>query len=439
MKIKKRKLSLTIQILIALVLGIIFGICIHYLLPGGVFKDHILIGGIFHVVGNGFIRAIQMLVVPLVFCSLICGVLSMGDTKKLGKVGVQTLLLYLITTILAITIALFIGKLLNPGLGVNLSSLSGLDTSGITNSTIDQMSMADTILNIIPSNPIGALAEGNMLQTIFFALLLGLVLAYLGEKSETIAHFFEEGNDIMMILISWIMKFAPIGVFCLIATTFANTGWAALLPIMKYVLTVYVALAVQCFGVYQLMLYLLTKLNPIKFVRKYLPVTGFAFSTSSSNACIPMSISTLQNRLGVSSKISSFTIPIGATINMDGTAIMQGVAVIFIAQVFHVDLTFMDYLTVIATATLSSIGTAGAPGVGIITLAMVFNSIGLPIEGIALIMGVDRLVDMARTAVNVTGSAVCTTIVAKKSQDVDMDVYNDMKKKQPPAVPSENG
>lgn len=424
----RKKLGLTMQILIGLILGIVAGICIHYFMPDGLFKEKILVGGIFHVVGNGFIRAIQMLVVPLVFCSLICGVLSMGDTKKLGKVGVKTLLLYLVTTILAISIALGIGKLCNPGTGVDLSSLSGLDSSGITSTTIDQMSLSETLLNIIPSNPIGALAEGNMLQTIFFALLLGLVLAKLGEKAKTISNFFEEGNEIMMIMISWIMKVAPIGVFCLIGTTFSNTGWSALLPLMKYVLTVFGALGVHCFGVYMLLLFFLTRLNPLKFIRKFAPVMGFAFSTSSSNACIPISISTLKTRLGVSKKISSFTIPVGATINMDGTAIMQGVAVIFIAQVFQINLTPADYFTVIATATLASIGTAGAPGVGVITLAMVCNSVGLPMEGIALIMGVDRIVDMARTAVNVTGCAVCTTIVANQSKDVDHDVYNNMAK-----------
>lgn len=424
----RKKLGLTMQILIGLILGIVAGICIHYFMPDSFFKEKILVGGIFYVLGNGFIRAIQMLVVPLVFCSLICGVLSMGDTKKLGKVGVRALLIYLITTVIAISIALGIGKLCNPGMGVDLSTLSGLDSGGIASTTIDQMGMADTLLNIIPSNPIGALAEGDMLQTIFFALLLGLVLAKLGEKAKTIANFFEEGNEIMMIMISWIMKVAPIGVFCLIGTTFANTGWSVLLPLLKYVLTVFGALGVHCFGVYMLLLFLMTRLNPLKFIRKFAPVMGFAFSTSSSNACIPISISTLQNRLGVSKKISSFTIPVGATINMDGTAIMQGVAVIFISQAFQINLTPTDYFTVIATATLASIGTAGAPGVGMITLAMVCNSVGLPMEGIALIMGVDRILDMSRTAVNVTGDAVCTTIVANQSKDVDREVYNNMAK-----------
>ena len=231
----------------------------------------------------------------------------------------------------------------------------------------------------------------------------------------------------MMEMTTGVMKLAPIGVFCLIAKTFSGIGFDAFLPLIKYMLCVVFALIIQCFGVYQLMLKVLTRLSPIKFVKKFAPVMGFAFSTATSNATIPLSIETLKEKMGVSKKISSFTIPLGATINMDGTAIMQGCAVVFAAQAFNIDLGVTGYLTVIATATLASIGTAGVPSVGLVTLSMVFASVGLPVEGIAIIMGIDRILDMARTAVNITGDAICTTIVASQDGSVDRDVFNNVK------------
>lgn len=227
----------------------------------------------------------------------------------------------------------------------------------------------------------------------------------------------------MMEMTMAVMKLAPIGVFCLIAKTFAEIGFEVFLPLLKYMFCVLLALAVQCFVVYLGLLKIFSGLNPFIFIKNFFPVMAFAFSTSTSNATIPMNIDTLAEKMGVSKKISSFTIPLGATINMDGTSIMQGVAVVFTAQAFGIPLDMMDYLTVIGTATLASIGTAGVPSVGLITLTMVFNSVGLPIEGIALIMGIDRILDMTRTAVNITGDAVCTTIVASWNKAVDRDVY----------------
>ena len=226
-----------------------------------------------------------------------------------------------------------------------------------------------------------------------------------------------------------VMKAAPIGVFCLIAKTFAGIGFDASLPMLKYMAAVFLALMLQGFGVYQILLKLLTGLNPIKFIKKFFPVMAFAFSTATSNATIPLSIETLDKKMGVSKRISSFTIPLGATINMDGTAIMQGVAVVFVSQAFGIPLTLTDYLTVIATATIASIGTAGVPSVGLITLSMVFTSVGLPVEGIALIMGIDRILDMTRTAVNITGDAVCTTIIAHQNKELRWEVYERMEQK----------
>ena len=263
-----------------------------------------------------------------------------------------------------------------------------------------------------------------MLQIILFSLIIGIILAKLSDEVPTVGKFFTEFNKIMMEMTLMIMKIAPIGVFCLITKTFSGIGFSAFLPLVKYMIAVLLALAIQCFGIYQILLKIFTGLNPIKFVKKFLPVMGFAFSTATSNATIPMSIDTLKTKMGVSKKISSFTIPLGATINMDGTSIMQGVAVVFVAQAFGINLTISDYITVIATATLASIGTAGVPSVGLVTLSMVFASVNLPVEGIGLIMGIDRILDMSRTAVNITGDAVCTTIVAKLNNALDREVFN---------------
>ncbi|MEG0579574.1 MAG: dicarboxylate/amino acid:cation symporter, partial [Niameybacter sp.] len=366
----------------------------------------------------GFLRAMQMLVVPLVFCSLVCGAMAIGDSKKLGKVGVKTILFYLVTTAIAITIALGTAKIINPGIGLDMSALEIAETT-----IAEKQSFADVLLNIIPKNPIQALAEGNMLPIIVFAILVGIVLAKQGDRCETVGNFFNEFNNVMMDMTMLVMKLAPIGVFCLIAKTFAGIGFSAFVPLLKYMSGVFIALGIQCFVVYMAFLKGFTGLNPFKFIKKFLPVMGFAFSTATSNATIPLSIDTLDKKMGVSKRISSFTIPLGATINMDGTAIMQGVAVIFAAQAFNITLTPADYITVIATATLASIGTAGVPGVGLITLSMVFASVGLPVEAIGMIMGIDRILDMTRTVVNITGDAVCTTIVAHQDKALNKEVF----------------
>lgn len=417
---EKKKLGLTTKIFIGLIAGAIFGILLNYIVPQSAFKEEIIINGILYVIGQGFIRLMQMLVVPLVFCSLVCGSMSIGDTKKLGTIGVKTLLFYLATTAIAISVALAIANLINPGTGLDMSSVTAT-TSAVT--TTETASFVDTLLNIIPTNIFQGLASGTMLQIIFFALLLGIIIAKLGDRVEIVGNFFSQFNDIMMEMTMIVMKVAPVGVFCLIGKTFAGIGFEAFLPMLKYMLGVFLALGVQCFIVYLGLLKLFTGLNPIIFIKNFFPVMAFAFSTATSNATIPLSIDTLAKKMGVSKRVSSFTIPLGATINMDGTAIMQGVAVVFAAQAYGILLTPMDYITVIGTATLASVGTAGVPGVGLITLTMVFNSVGLPVEAIALIMGIDRILDMTRTAVNITGDAVCTTIVAHQNNAVNKETY----------------
>ena len=415
----KKKLNLTTIIFISLILGALCGLVFNLFIPEGYIRDTVFVNGIFYVIGQGFIRLMQMLVVPLVFCSLVCGSMAIGDTKRLGKVGVKTMIFYLFTTALAITLAISVAKLINPGIGLDMAGIQAADTQAAA-----ETSFAETLLNIIPKNPFASLANGEMLQVIVFALIVGIILANRGDKADTVANFISQFNDIMMDMTMGVMKLAPIGVFCLIAKTFAGLGLDAFLPLLKYMAAVLIALALQGFGVYQILLKLFTGLNPLKFIKKFAPVMAFAFSTATSNATIPLSIDTLSKKMGVSKKISSFTIPLGATINMDGTAIMQGVAVVFAAQAFNITLTPSDYITVIATATLASIGTAGVPGVGLVTLSMVFNSVGLPVEAIGLIMGIDRILDMTRTAVNITGDAVCTTIVAKQNDAMDVNVFN---------------
>ncbi len=417
---EKKKMGFTTMTLLALLLGIVVGIIV-YKLPAGFddFKTKYLIDGLFYVVGNGFIRLLKMIVVPLVFTSLVAGTMAIGDTKKLGKIGIKTVGFYLVTTACAIVIALSIANVVKPGIGLDMESLEIKDVT-----IAEKEPFSETLLNLIPDNPVAAMANGDMIPIIVFAIFIGVAMSTLGKKSETVSNFFLEFNEIMMSITMMVMKIAPYGVFCLIARTFSTLGLSAIASLIKYMLSVMLGLGIQCFIVYGILLIVFAKLKPTKFFKKFGPVMAFAFSTASSNATIPTNIETLEHKLGVSRSISSFTIPLGATINMDGTAIMQGVAVAFTAQAFGVQLTPSDYFTVITTATLASIGTAGVPGVGLIMLSMVLTSVGLPVEAIGIIMGVDRIIDMARTAVNVSGDAIVTTIMAVQENEIDLEVYN---------------
>ena len=414
-----KTISLTTWILISLAAGVIVGIILSMTVPDGSPADVYLVEGVLFVLGQWFIRLMQMLVVPLVFCSIVCGAASMSDPKLLGKVGVGTIVMYLLTTALAVIIAIMLAQVTQPGVGLDMNAIVQVEPK---TTTTDQ-TMADMLINIVPTNIVAAMNNGTMLQIIFFALVLGFILGRLGKKVATVNRFFTQFNAVMMYMIGLILKIAPIGIFCLIARTFANLGISGILPMVKFIGTVYLGLAVQLLVVYMLILFLFTRLNPFQFLKKMLPVLLFAFSTSSSNATIPLNMETLEKKIGVDPKVASFTIPLGATINMDGTAIMQGAAVIFIAQAFGIDLSTTALLTVILTATTASIGTAGVPGVGTIMLAMVFESIGLPAEGVAMIMGIDRILDMGRTAINVTGDAMVTTCMAKLTGMLDIGVF----------------
>lgn len=415
---KGKKIGLTTRVLIALVLGLITGIIV-FNLPSGVFKDTILINGVFQLVGQIFLRGIMMLVVPLVFISLVNGAASMGDIKKLGRVGVKTVIFYLCTTALAVIIALLLGYFLKPGVGLDLTAITAVETT-----TNAKAPLVQILFEMVPNNVIGAFAQGNMLQIIVFALLSGVGLSLLGEKGEFLLKLFSSLNDFIMKLVELVMIFAPIGVFGLIAKTFATVGYSAMIPLFKYIGAVYIGLLIQAIFVYGGLFKLLTRLSIVKFYKKFLPAMSVAFSTASSNATVPVSLEICEKKLGISKEIASFTIPLGATINMDGTAIMQGVAAFFVAQVYGIPMTLSMMLTIILTATLASIGTAGVPGAGAIMLSMVLTSVGLPLEGIGLIMGIDRLVDMGRTSINVTGDAVCTTIIAMQEKEFDIEIFN---------------
>lgn len=412
---------LTNLILIALALGIICGVVINEFFATNEFIMNVVVGGIFTVIGDLFLNAIKMLVVPLVFVSIALGVATMGDMAKLGRIGIKTISYYMVTTAFAIVIGLVIANIIDPGVGLDMSKVVVADTTASADAT---MSLADTITNIIPSNVFQAFYNGDMLQVIFFAVFFGIGITSLGDKVQKLHIILEELNNIFLQMLMILMEFAPIAVFSLIITTFATLGIDAIIPVFSYVFTAIFAMFIQVLVVYSIILVLLGKLNPIKFFKKLRPAMGFAFSTASSAGTIPINKKCVEESIGVDPEISSFVLPLGATINMDGTAIMQGAAVVFIAQAVGVDLTASDYLTVILTATLASIGTAGVPGSGVIMLSMVISQVGLPVEAIGVIMGVDRIVDMFRTTVNITGDAICATVVARSENAVNDEIFD---------------
>jgi len=412
-----KKLGLTGQILVAMALAILIGSVLKA--SGSLWAKEALTDGLFRIVGQIFIISLRMLVVPLVFISLVSGASALGDPKKLGIVGGKTLLLYLFTTAVAIITALLVAGLINPGIGFELPTETVFEAKPAP-------SISDILIGIFPDNPIRAMADGNMLQVIVFALLSGVALSLVGKRANSVKKLFDELNEVVMRMVGILMTIAPFGVFALLARVFADQGLGVALPLAKYFFAVLLVLIFHATFTYGMIVSLLARLNPFVFFRKFRAVMLFAFSTASSNATLPVTLRVVEKRLGAHNSIAAFTVPLGATINMDGTAIMQGVATVFIAQAYMIDLSLGDFLQVILTATLASVGTAGVPGVGLVTLAMVLQQVGLPVEGIALIIGVDRLLDMTRTAVNVAGDAVVTCVVARSEGALDLKVYNDL-------------
>jgi Na+/H+-dicarboxylate symporter len=413
-----KKVSLTMKVVIGMILGITVGLAIN--LSGlnvvGSFTNTYIVDGAFYVIGKMFVNALKMLVVPLVFFSLICGVFGIGNIKTLGRVGTKSFILYVLTTAIAIATAIALAASIGIGEGMNLVTSSVF-------SSVEAPPLTDVLIRIIPTNPIKTMANGDMLPLIFYSILAGISLLMVGKKASGLVESAEIVNEVMMKMVTIVMSVAPYAVFALIAKSIAELGLELLGQLAGYVLVLLTALLLHLFGTLMIVLKIFSGLNPLIFIKKIRNVQIFAFSTASSNATIPVTLRTITKRMGVNNSIASFTVPFGATINMDGTAIMQGVATVFIANVYSIDLGLTGYLTVILMSVLASIGTAGVPGVGLIMLSMVFTQVGLPIEGIGLILGVDRLMDMIRTAVNVSGDAVVSTIVAKSEGKLDITMY----------------
>ncbi|WP_086929341.1 dicarboxylate/amino acid:cation symporter [Agarilytica rhodophyticola] len=412
--------GLTKRILIAMGLGAVVGL-IFFNLPNEGLLGNInsfLLGGVFDLVGSVFIASLKMLVVPLVFVSLVCGVCSIGGNSRIGMISVKTIAFYLITTAVAISLALALANIIDPGVGnINVDPAKAFEPK-------ESPSIWATLKDLVPTNIVSAMADGKMLQIIIFAILFGIGLSKVGDGARQVRNFFTELDKVVMQMVLLLMRLAPYGVFCLIATMFAKSGLANIVQLAKYFTNVLLVLIIHMFLSYGTLLWLFTGLNPVTFFKKMKNVWVFGFSTASSNATLPVTLENAEKNLGVKNEIASFTVPLGATINMDGTAIMQGVATVFISQYFNIDIGFTGYMMVILTATLASIGTAGVPGVGLIMLTMVLAQVGLPAEGIAIIIGVDRILDMARTAVNITGDSAASIIVAKSEDKLDIDTYN---------------
>ncbi|QTR46532.1 dicarboxylate/amino acid:cation symporter [Thiothrix litoralis] len=414
------KPNLTLQVIIAMLAGITVGLLLNIsgLNSTGSFVNEYIVNGLFQGIGKLFINALKMLVVPLVLFSLICGVCGIGNLSILGRVGMKSFLLYILTTAIAVATAILFATTTGIGQGMQASATASFSAK-------EAPALIDVLTNMIPTNPFAAMANGEMLQVIFFAILLGVSILMVGRKAKSLIEGAELANEVMMKMVSIVMAAAPYAVFALIAKAMAELGFDLLSVLAGYVLVLIAALMFHLFGTLMVLLKLLSGLSPMHFIRKMRNVQVFAFSTSSSNATIPVTIRTVTERLGVNNSVASFTVPFGATINMDGTAIMQGVATVFIANVYAVHLGLTDYLVVIAMAVLASIGTAGVPGVGLIMLSMVFVQVGLPVEGIGLILGVDRLLDMIRTAVNVSGDSMVSVVVAKSEGKLNETIYND--------------
>ncbi|WP_017185536.1 dicarboxylate/amino acid:cation symporter [Alkalibacillus haloalkaliphilus] len=404
--------NLTKQIIIALVLGLLVGLGMNIFLPN-LFEP--VDTYLFAPLGDIFLRLIQMMVVPIVFISIVLGTAGLGDPKKLGRIGGKTIGFFLISTTIALTLAMSVALVVQPGEpGIidNVEAEGGFEAE-------EAPSVVDTLVNIIPTNPIDAMVQGEMLQIIFFSIFVGFGLALLSKKTDRIHKLFEQAFELVMFLITIIMYTAPFGAFGLIASAVGGAGLDAIAAMFEYFMVVLFVLILHAILTYGAVVKFLAKKNPIWFFKNFAPVMSVAFGTASSGATLPVSMSTAQKRLGVRESVSGFVQPIGATINMDGTAIMQGVATVFIAQVYAQSLTFTEMITVVLIAVLASIGTAGVPGVGLIMLAMVLDQVGLPVEAIGLILGVDRLLDMTRTAVNVTGDAACALWVNETEEDTE--------------------
>ncbi len=393
---EKKGLSLAVQIFIALVLAIIAGLLMQN--AADFAQDYI------KPFGTIFLNLVKFIVCPIVLFSIMSGIVSMRDIKKVGAIGGITVIYYFCTTAVAIMIGLFVANLFKGGFPV-------LTTDSLTYEAPVSAKAMDVLVNIFPSNFLMPISEANMLQVIVMAILIGFSVILLGEKGEMAIDGINLLNEIFMKCMEMILKLSPIGVFCLLTPVVASNGTAVIGSLAKVLLAAYICYLLHALIVYSITVSTIGKTSPIKFFKGMLPAIMFAFSSASSVGTLPLNMECTQ-KLGASKEVSSFVLPLGATINMDGTAIYQGVCAIFIASCYGINLTFSQMVTIVLTATLASIGTAGVPGAGMVMLAMVLTSVGLPIDGIALVAGVDRIFDMGRTTLNITGDASCTVIVS---------------------------
>ena len=368
--------------------------------------------------GDLFIRAIKMLVVPLIFFSLVNGVVSIGDIGKLGRVGGRAMTMFLSTSAIAVTTGITLGLVFTPGLGLDFTMPAGTDVPDPPDQTLVEM-----MISMVPDNPIAAMAEGQILQLIIFALLFGVALLVSGEDGKPIARVVEAGATVMLKLTMIVMELTPFGVFALMAWVAGTFGWEALLPLAKIVALNYAGCFVMIFLVYPALVRFVGKLNIVDFYRGIFDAQAVAFSTASSNATIPVTLRCTQRNLGVSKSVSSFVVSLGATINMDGTAMYLGLVAVFGAQLFGIELSFFSYLMIALTATLGSIGVAGVPGAGLVMLGLVLSSVGVPLETIAFVAGINHIMDMMRTATNVTGDSAITVTTARLSNEIDVEEY----------------
>lgn len=395
---KKKKLNLATGILIGLILGIVVGLLL---------QGHVTVADRFIApFGTIYLNLLKAIVVPLVLFSITQGIISMKDIKKVGSIGGKTIVYYLITTAFAVSIGLIMANVLKVGNGYTL------DMSAITSyeATTTELNMMDTLVNIFPSNVVASMANATMLQVIVIAIFFGFGILLAGEKAKTVESFVNGMSEVCIKIMGLIIKISPIGVFALICPVIAANGPEVLLPLIKLIIVVYVSCIIHMVVVYSTTVKVIGKINPLKFFKTMGPAMLFAFTSASSVGTLPFNMECTE-KLGAEKDIRSFVLPLGATINMDGTAIYQGVCAIFIAQIFGINLSMEQMLMIVLTATLASIGTAGVPGSGVVMLTMVLTAVGLPLEGIALVAGVDRILDMARTTVNITGDASCTMCI----------------------------
>jgi len=404
------ELRLANRIFVGLLLGVVFGLALYGVRETTWVKN--LMTYLISPLGDAFIRTIRMIVVPLVLASIVVGTASLGDIKKIGRIGGKIMAYYLITTAIAIITGIILTLVFAPGLAVDVAKEG-------TFTPREAPPIMTTILNMIPINPIDSLARGDMLQIIVFAVLLGITISAVGETAKPLLKVLEGLNEAMLKLTMLIMELAPYGVFALMARTVLNQGAQILISLALFIIVVYLGLLIHAIFIYGSIVKFFGGISVVEFYRRVSPAMLVAFTTASSSATLPVTMKCGEENLGIKKEICAFTLPLGATVNMDGTALYQGVSVVFLAQLLGVDLTFGQMLTVIVSATLASIGTAGVPGAGMIMLAMVLESVGLPVSAIGIIMGVDRIVDMGRTCMNVTGDLACTLAVARSEKGVN--------------------